>query len=74
MVSGPSAVASQGVPYVLDSFALRGSTSLNDFVQVFTRKKTVVEGPYLTTTPQQHKLELPLSYTVVDFNESSPSP
>jgi hypothetical protein len=67
VVSGPSGVASQGVPYVLDSFVLRGSTTFNDFLQVFTRKKTILEGSYLTATPQRHTMELPLSYTVVDF-------
>ena len=65
LMDGPSVLGSNGIPYVIDSFALAGQVSAEDFA-----KATGVEGDFgkgLFPTPSPRHDQFPLDLSIVNF-------
>jgi hypothetical protein len=65
LVSGPSPLASDGMPYVIDSFALAGVAKPGDLEDALKGKARFPSRAGLS--PVEHTMELPLSFAIVDF-------
>jgi Peptidase family M23 len=66
LMEGPSVLGSNGIPYVIDSFALAGQVSASDFAAA-----TGVEGDWskgLFPTPIPRHKQFPLDLNIVDFS------
>ena len=64
IVNGASGFTSDGYPYVLRSFALRGEADPALLTQVLAGKASFLHGG---EKPSVHKDELPLNFNIVDF-------
>lgn len=66
LMNGPSVLGSDGVPYVIDQFILRGQIPL----QAVADADLFLTGPFpqdVLSPPQDRTDQIPLSLTVVDF-------
>jgi hypothetical protein len=68
LIEGPSALASNGIPYVIDSIALAGSLPAEKFAAA-----TSLEGSWnsgLFPSPSPRHGQFPLDLNVIDFPEA----
>lgn len=64
LMDGPSALGADGLPYVIDSFALRGYLD----PQLIVDSDDYLSGTFpLGGPPQPHTDQLPLAWAIVDF-------
>jgi len=68
LMEGRSALASNGIPYVLDSFALAGKIPADKDPAVATSIEGSMSGDLLPSASPRHA-QFPLNLDVVDFPE-----
>ena len=68
LMEGPSALASNGMPYVIDSFALAGTIPAKKFAAAPSIEGTWGDGLFPSPSPRHG--EFPLDLDVIDFPET----
>ena len=67
LMSSPSTLGSNGLPYVIDSFEYAGQVSAAKFGDGETLEGSWNEG--MPSTPSPRKKEFPMDFAIVDFSE-----
>jgi hypothetical protein len=69
VMDGPSVLGSEGVPYVIDNFALAGQVPAEKFAAADTDDEFVAEdwGQGLFAQPSPRQSQFPLDLTIIDF-------
>jgi hypothetical protein len=67
VMNGPSVLGNSGIPYVLDSFEYQGQISVQQIANADDYLTGDFFGPGRLATPEPHKDQLPMAWSIVNF-------
>jgi murein DD-endopeptidase MepM/ murein hydrolase activator NlpD len=67
VMNGPSAIASPGIPYVIDSFDYQGQISPQSMYDADDYLTGNFFGLDHRSTPETRRNQLPMAWTIIDF-------